>query len=206
MDRSQNRRRFCYKQHLGIHTIILLFCSSALAEAPSNTNIAGPSASATGNVTNQAVQVLQGPFAVNTYGNGVSCQGPTLNLQTFGYSSLSGSTDPTSFQQNSLNTGISAGISIPLDGSLQELCKQRVRTEIARQDAEASKARLDFELVRLLKCGEAKKGGVDFHPTSPYAKVCSDVIIQPPKIITIDPVGSINNKSPKVQGNVQVRK
>jgi hypothetical protein len=175
-------------------------------EAPSNTNIAGPSASATGNVTNQAVQVLQGPFAVNTYGSGVSCQGPTLNLQTFGYNSLSNNTDPTSFQQNSINTGISAGISIPLDGSLQELCKQRVRTEIARQDAEAAKARLDFELVRLLKCGEAKKGGVDFHPTSPYAKVCADVIIQPPKIVTIDPANSINTKLPTVQINGQIRK
>lgn len=207
MDRSQNRGRFGYKQHLCIHTIVFLLSTGAYAQqAPSNTNIAGPQASATGNVTNQAVQVLQGPFAVNTYGSGVSCQGPTLNLQTFGYNSLSNNSDPTSYQQNSLNTGVSAGISIPLDGSLQELCKQRVRTEIARQDAEAAKARLDFELVRLLKCGEAKKGGVDFHPTSPYAKVCTDVIIQPPKIVTIDPVGSINNKLPTVQINGQVRK
>lgn len=207
MDRSQNRGRFGYKQHLCIHTIVFLLSTGAYAQqAPSNTNIAGPQASATGNVTNQAVQVLQGPFAVNTYGSGVSCQGPTLNLQTFGYNSLSNNSDPTSYQQNSLNTGVSAGISIPLDGSLQELCKQRVRTEIARQDAEAAKARLDFELVRLLKCGEAKKGGVDFHPTSPYAKVCNDVIIQPPKIVTIDPVGSINNKLPTVQINGQVRK
>lgn len=207
MDRSQNRRRIGYKQHLSIYTITLLLCSSAYAQqAPSNTNIAGPSASATGNVTNQAVQVLQGPFAVNTYGGGVSCQGSTFNIQTFGYNSLSNNTDPTSYQQNSLNAGVSAGFSIPLDGSLQELCKQRVRTEIARQDAEAAKARLDFELVRLLKCGEAKKGGIDFHPTSPYAKVCSDVIIQPPKIVTIDPANSINTKSPKMQENVQVRK
>ena len=83
-------------------------CSSAYAQqAPSNTNIAGPSASATGNVTNQAVQVLQGPFAVNTYGAGVSCQGSTFNIQTFGYNNLSNNTDPTSYQQNSLNTVIS---------------------------------------------------------------------------------------------------
>ena len=152
------------------------------------------------------MQVLQGPFAVNTYGGGVSCQGSTLNLQTFGYNSLSNNTDPTSYQQNSLNAGVSAGFSIPLDGSLQELCKQRVRTEIARQESEVSKSRLDFELVRLLKCGEAKKSGIDFHPTSPYAKVCADVIVQPPKIVTIDPVNSINTKLPTVQTNVQVRK
>ena len=139
-------------------------------EAPSNTNIAGPSASATGNVTNQAVQVLQGPFAVNTYGSGVSCQGPTLSLQTFGCNSIAGSNDPTSYQTSSFNGGLSAGFSIPLDGSFQELCKTRVRTEISRQQAEADKARLDFELVRLLKCGEAIKSGITFHPESPYAK------------------------------------
>jgi len=177
MDRSQNYRRFGNKFYIGLYTIISL-ASPVFAEAPSNTNIAGPSASATGNVTNQAVQVLQGPFAVNTYGGGVSCQGPTLNLQTFGYNSISGSTDPSSYQQNSLNTGLSAGISFPLDGSLQELCKARVRTEISRQQAEADKARLDFELVRLLKCGEAIKSGITFHPESPYAKICADIVVR----------------------------
>lgn len=213
MDRSKNRGRFCYKQHLSLYTIggvliLILFglTKSKAQQAPSNTNIAGPQASATGNVTNQAVQVLQGPFAVNTYGNGTSCQGPSLNLTTFGYNSLSNNSDPTSYQQNSFNAGLSAGFSIPLDGSLQELCKQRVRTEIARQDAEAAKARLDFELVRLLKCGEAKKSGVDFHPSSPYSKVCSDVIIQPPKIVTIDPTNSINKKLPSSKENGKVTK
>ena len=114
--------------------------------------------------------------------------------------------DPATYQTGSLNAGLSAGLSIPLDGSFQELCKARVRTEITRQQAEADKARLDFELVRLLKCGEAKKSGIDFHPNSPYAKICADIIVQPPKIVTIDPVGSLNNKLPKAQINGQVRK
>jgi hypothetical protein len=181
MDRSQNYRRFGNKLYISLYTIIGL-ASPVFAEAPSNTNIAGPSASATGNVTNQAVQVLQGPFSVNTYGSGVSCQGPTLNLQTFGYNSLSNNSDPTSYQQNSINAGLSAGFSIPLDGSFQELCKARVRTEITRQQAEADKARLDFELVRLLKCGEAMKNGISFHPESPYAKICADVVVKYPRI------------------------
>jgi hypothetical protein len=181
MDRSQNGRRIYYKYIIGLYAIIGL-ASPAFAEAPSNTNIAGPSASATGNVTNQAVQVLQGPFAMNTYGGGVSCQGPTLNLQTFGYNSLSNNNDPTTYQQNSLNSGLSAGLSIPLDGSFQELCKARVRTEISRQQAEADKARLDFELVRLLKCGEAMKNGISFHPQSPYAKICADVVVKYPRV------------------------
>ncbi len=128
------------------------------------------------------MQVLQGPFAMNTYGAGVSCQGPTLNLQTFGYNSLSNNSDPTSYQSNSFNGGVSAGFSVPLDGSFQELCKARVRTEIARQQAEADKARLDFELVRLLKCGEAIKSGVSFHPESPYAKICADIVVKYPRV------------------------
>ena len=134
MDRSQNYRRFGNKFYIGLYAVIL-FAGSAFADTtqPSNTNIAGPQASATGNVTNQAVQVLQGPFAVNTYGNGTSCQGPTLNLQTFGYNNLNLSKDPETYQTGSINAGISAGLSIPLDGSLQELCKARVRTEIDRK-------------------------------------------------------------------------
>ena len=37
------------------------------------------------------------------------------------------------------------GFNFPLDGSLQELCKERSRVEISRQQADADKARLDFE-------------------------------------------------------------
>jgi hypothetical protein len=198
MDRSQNGRRIYHKFIIGLHTIIGL-ASPVFAEAPSNTNIAGPSASATGNVTNQAVQVLQGPFSVNTYGSGVSCQGPTLNLQTFGYNSISNNTDPTSYQNNSFNGGLSAGFSLPLDGSFQELCKARVRTEITRQQAAADKARLDFELVRLLKCGEAIKNGISFHPQSPYAKICADVVVKYPKVQ--DVVNGNQNNQPIVRKN-----
>jgi hypothetical protein len=68
-------------------------------------------------------------------------------------------------------------LTFPLDGGLQNLCKERIRTEISRQQAETAKARLDFELVRLLKCGEAKKSGINFHPQSPYAAICADVIV-----------------------------
>jgi len=154
----------------------------ALANAPSNTNIAGPTAAATGNVTNQAVQVLQGPYAVNTYGAGVSCQGPTMSMSPFVMGSLNGNQDPTTYQTQSANAGFNMGFNFPLDGSLTELCKARARVEIARQQAEADKARLDFELVRLLKCGEALKSGVSFHPESPYAKICSDVVVRYPRV------------------------
>ena len=44
---------------------------------------ANPIANSSGSVTNQAIQVLQGPYITNTYGDGISCQGPTLNITPF---------------------------------------------------------------------------------------------------------------------------
>jgi len=189
MDRSKNYRRFGNKFNISLYTVtgILLLTlagstRSKAQQAPSNTNIAGPSASATGNVTNQAVQVLQGPYALNTFGSGVSCQGPTMSVSPFILGNTNASQDPQSFQTYSGNAGISLGFNFPLDGSLQELCKSRARVEITRQQAEADKARLDFELVRLLKCGEALKSGISFHPESPYAKICADIVVKYPRV------------------------
>ena len=44
---------------------------------------ANPIANSSGSVTNQAIQVLQGPYVTNTYGGGVSCQGTTFNLTPY---------------------------------------------------------------------------------------------------------------------------
>jgi hypothetical protein len=184
MDRKNYHNRFYNKLSLCIYPIIvlLLTASGRAQQAPSNTNIAGPSASATGNVTNQAVQVLQGPYAMNTFGSGVSCQGPTMSLSPFIMGNLNGTKDPEAYQSHTGNAGFSMGFNFPLDGSLTEICKSRARVEISRQQAEADKARLDFELVRLLKCGEAYKAGIMFHPDSPYFKICADVVVKYPKI------------------------
>lgn len=185
MDRSNNRNSINHYIHLCIYAVIACGTLPVLAQsapAPSNTNIAGPSASATGNVTNQAVQVLQGPYALNTYGAGVSCQGATFSVSPFALGSNNSSEDPETFTSRNGNFGISAGVNIPLDGGLMELCKARAKVEIERQKAEADKARLDFELVRLLKCGEAYKNGVSFHPDSPYHKICADVVVKYPRV------------------------
>lgn len=40
-------------------------------------------------MTNQAIQVLQGPYITNTYGGGIQCQGPTVNFTPFITGSLS---------------------------------------------------------------------------------------------------------------------
>ena len=175
------------------------------------TAVANPQATSTGSVTNQAVQVLQGPYVTNSYGGGVQCQGPTFNLTPFLTTINSGSrpfesyanidNDPktplerTGQKDNwARNFGISGTISFPLDGGLQERCKTAAETWISRQRAETDKARLDFELVRLLKCGEAMKAGIHFHPQSPYAKICSDVVVLPsggtaPASVSLTPSG-----------------
>ena len=149
--------------------------------APQNTNIAGPSASATGNVTNQAIQTLNGPFPIATFGGGVSCPGPTLNITPFLTSNTNYSYDPGAYQSFSGGLGGSISISIPLDSQIQDLCKERVMVGIARQQIETDKARLDFELVRAIKCGELKKSGVHFHPSSPYAGICADIVVVQPQ-------------------------
>jgi len=40
--------------------------------------------------------------------------------------------------------------------------------------------RLDFEIARLKNCGELKLKGIQFHPKSPYYKVCADVVVNNP--------------------------
>ena len=44
---------------------------------------ANPIANSSGSVTNQAIQVLQGPYIQNGYGDGIVCQGPTLNFTPY---------------------------------------------------------------------------------------------------------------------------
>ena len=50
---------------------------------------ANPIANSSGSVTNQAIQVLQGPYITNTYGGGIQCQGPTMNLTPYANASVS---------------------------------------------------------------------------------------------------------------------
>ncbi len=156
------------------------------------TAIANPQSTSSGSVVNNATQVLNGPYHTNSYGGGVMCQGPTLNISPFITSSVGGQWPFESYahlddeggrdrtgQKNSwtFNPGISATISIPLDNRSQDLCYHAASSHTERVRAETAKARLDFELVRLLRCGEAVRAGVYFHPDSPYASVCADVVV-----------------------------
>jgi hypothetical protein len=85
---NNTKRNHFYKYLLAI---ILGLPTPALA----NTDVGGVSATAnpvansSGSVTNQAIQVLQGPYITNTYGDGISCQGSTLNVTPYVTGSLS---------------------------------------------------------------------------------------------------------------------
>ena len=222
---------------------------------------ANPIANSSGSVTNQAIQVLQGPYITNQYGGGIACQGPTANITPFitharnekdpfetyyyepqydnrdfegqmvetqknvknwpweswyddrTYVNSEGETvrafedgqdmtittmemmgdgipdNPGSKLwdkpvrtgdaiNNSTSIGLSATLSFPLDGGLQERCKTAADTQIALQGQMLANKRLDFELARLKNCGELMMKGISFHPRSPYFKVCADVVVQ----------------------------
>ena len=100
-----------------------------------------------------------------------------MTLAPFVMGNSNFSHDPATYQSYGGNVGVTLGFSFPLDGSFQELCRRRVEVAIERQQAEADKARLDFELVRAIRCGEMKRMGIHFHPDSPYAAICADIVV-----------------------------
>ena len=80
-DRGYKRNRH-YKYIPAI--IALFFVTPSYAETVGGVSAtAAPVANSSGSVTNQAIQVLQGPYITNTYGGGIQCQGPTLNITPF---------------------------------------------------------------------------------------------------------------------------
>ena len=172
---------------------------------------ANPVANSSGSVTNQAIQVLQGPYMTNTYGDGISCQVPTANITPYVtrtgswmdpyesywmdpvYNNLDANDDsvpdnpgeilfykPTRTGQKSnqnINLGFSATISFSLDKEATELCKQAATLQNEYRNQITANKRLDFELARLKNCGELMKAGITFHPQSPYASICADVVV-----------------------------
>ena len=87
-DPKCDRHNFNFQQ-LSYLLLVLLNANALLPTAVRASDVGGVSATAnpvansSGSVTNQAIQVLQGPYITNTYGDGISCQGPTLNITPF---------------------------------------------------------------------------------------------------------------------------
>jgi len=254
-----------HRHNFNVYPIALCLTQIVLAPATLAENVGGVSATAnpiansSGSVTNQAIQVLQGPYITNTYGGGVQCQGSTLNFTPYVQfadsrkdpwidSYLEPQYDMTDFtgrttQQTitvknypweswydtrtkadgtrwfpdgedmditvdvdgpdgrpdnpgsilwhkpvrtdmtanqSLNIGLSATLSIPMNKKLQKQCMEAAQLQNNMQGQLIANKRLDFELARLKNCGELIKAGIMFHPKSPYHSVCADVVVTNP--------------------------
>ena len=84
-DPKNNRGYKRNRYHKCLYPIIGLLIASPVSAADVGgvSATANPIANSSGSVTNQAIQVLQGPYITNTYGNGISCQGPTANFTPY---------------------------------------------------------------------------------------------------------------------------
>ena len=87
---NNNRKHNRYNKYLYPIKALCLSALSVVVTAPVNAQgvggvsaTANPIANSSGSVTNQAIQVLQGPYITNTYGGGVQCQGSTFNLTPY---------------------------------------------------------------------------------------------------------------------------
>ena len=262
---ESNHHKFSHRHNFNVYTISTLVLSLlsptvALAENVGGVSAtANPIANSSGSVTNQAIQVLQGPYITNTYGNGVQCQGATMNITPYlqfadsrkdpwidfynepqyDMTDFTGRTTQqtitvknypweswydtrtksdgtrwfpdgedmdivvdvdgpdgkpdnpgsviwnkpvrTDYHANqSLNLGLSATISIPLNKKLQKQCMEAADAQNAMQTQLVANKRLDFELARLKNCGELMKAGIMFHPKSPYYSICADIVVTNP--------------------------
>ena len=226
-DNQRNRHNKCLPA-IALCLLNLATAPATLAETVGGVSAtAAPVANSSGSVTNQAIQVLQGPYITNTYGGGVQCQGATMNVTPYVTGAISaqkpyedyfdtpvydmrdlegdfdddgnaigdGAPDrpgeilwlqPTRTGQKdnyNLSVGISATWSRPLDKKLQALCKEAAESQISMQRQLTANKRLDFELARLKTCANLMKQGIYFHPKSPNAILCADVVVQNTTVI-----------------------
>ena len=144
-------------------------------------------AAATGNVTNQAVQFQNnGAQSRQYFGPNISCNGSTMTFSPF---YMGNHTEPRTWnddlgglRQESYtkgeNWGFQLNFMVPLDRESLRQCK-----DMAKRQEE--KMRLDYELVRALKCAELQQKGFTFHPNSDMKVLCQDIVpisaLLPPK-------------------------
>jgi len=84
----------------------------------------------------------------------------------------------------SVNGGITAQISIPLDRSHIRTCRRAAEKQVELMEASLADKRLNYEIARLRNCADLMKEGVMFHPKSPYSKICADVVlVNPPGVL-----------------------
>ena len=234
-DRSQsdNKKRHRYHKYLSALIGLSALGSPAFADSVGGVSAtANPIAQSSSSVSNQAVQILQGPYIQSAVTSGVQCQGPTFNLTPFvtysnswqlpyepmymepvydpidieggpldenglptpdgipdnGWGSVAYEKPVRTAQKDnySWNAGISATISIPLDGGIQERCKAAMTTQNRIQMQILRNKELDFAIAKLRHCGQLAQEGIRYAPHSRFYHVCSDVIVEP-KHVTMTP-------------------
>ena len=147
---------------VGVLSVISLSAPAAANEG--TTAIANPVATSSGQVSNQAVQINQGGYSKQGYGQGHYCNSSTLTVTPF---YLGNDTHPNYVR--SQNFGMQMTLSFPLDGGMVETCKALARKRLEKE-------KLDYMLIRAIKCAELLRSGFMIHPNSPYSVVCSDVV------------------------------
>ena len=126
-------------------------------------------AAATGNVTNQAVQFQNnGAPSRQQYGSSISCNGSTMTFSPFYMGNDTSPYDDEGYVISE-NWGFQINFSVPLNRDLTKQCQ-----EIAKRQEE--KMRLDYELVRALKCAELQQKGFTIRPGTRVYGICSDIV------------------------------
>ena len=156
------RDSICNKFIIGVLSVISLSTPATANEG--TTAIANPVATSSGQVSNQAVQINQGGYSKQGYAPGHYCNSSTLTVTPF---YLGNDTHPNYVR--SQNFGMQMTLSFPLDGGMVETCKALARKRLEKE-------RLDYMLIRAIKCAELMRSGFMIHPNSPYSVVCSDVV------------------------------
>jgi hypothetical protein len=163
-----NHHQLNYQLAIGVLAVvcgIFVRTPSVHAQDGGTTAIANPVATSTGSVSNQAVQINQGSYSQQSYGPGHQCNSSTLVFTPF---YLGNDVHPEPYVRNQ-NFGAQVSFSVPLDFEMVQLCK-----ELAKRKLE--KERLDYALVRALKCAELYKAGFKIRDDSPFAPLCADVV------------------------------
>ena len=187
--RAHNYNRFRNKYLIGLLTVIV-FCVPAKADISQadDTNVsATPQAAITGSVANQAVQINQGSLSTQSFKQGHFCNGPVLSFAPY----IMQTENPGSLSRN---IGGQMSISVPLDGSSVELCKELGRISI-------QKSRLDYELVRIKECINIYQEGFRIRPGTPFYEICSDVVplaSAPKKVVPPSPEPSPTSSEQKL--------
>jgi len=80
----------------------------------------------------------------------------------------------------SVNGGITATISIPLDRAHIRSCHRAAERQVELLEQQLADKRLNHEIARLKNCGKLLLKGISFHPNSPFKGICADVVLSNP--------------------------